>query len=43
MDTKPLAIEAVKGTHDVYFIYKDVDKNQASIWNSFDLFYVRVE
>jgi cytochrome c len=42
-DTKPFVVDPVSGSHDLYFIYRDVDKNGASIWNSFDLFYIRVE
>jgi cytochrome c len=42
VDTRPIELQAVDGVHDVYFVYKDVGKNEASIFNSFDLFYVKV-
>lgn len=42
-DAAAIRINPVQGLHDVYIIYKDRDKNEASIWNSFDLFHVKFE
>lgn len=42
-DAAAIPVNSTPGLHDVYIIYKDRDKNEASIWNSFDLFYVKFE
>ena len=41
-ETKPVTIKQVNGIHSLYFVHKDIGENVTSIWNSFDLFYIKV-